>query len=444
MQPRNIEEHIVWYAIRYTWIFYLFGSVYVVGPVVGWGLLALLAWRFIHGETVIISGLTWLWCCGMGIMLLAVIIGHINFDLSTGSLIKSSIGWAKGWALLAIFPLLAALDIRWQLIVRACMHLCQQTLYIIPVLIVAAILQLPDHIYTSPLKFLASHAFFEVELYGISPVDGSPRWRLFTPWAPALGLIGNMLFCLALLEKNKKWRWTGIIACIVMILISQSRMGLLCLLIAPLVTLGLANIYRISILIAIAILTPVAAALYVPAQATLESFTQQVHAARADSSRVRGALGRIAVERWKNEAPLWGHGVVEKGPHYVEYMPIGSHHSWYGLLFVKGIFGLIALAIPMLISLCICTFLCWRPHSQTKIVYAGLHILVLLSFYSLTENLEVLSYLYWPSLLILGMAHNQTIHNKPSCRQDKHTIPSFNPTALAAGRVRYFQSDNPT
>ena len=44
---------------------------------------------------------------------------------------------------------------------------------------------------------------------------------------------------------------------------------------------------------------------------------------------------------------IWGHGTVERGPHIVEYMPIGSHHTWNGLLFVKGMVGYAGLAVPM-------------------------------------------------------------------------------------------------
>lgn len=122
--------------------------------------------------------------------------------------------------------------------------------------------------------------------------------------------------------------------------------------------------------------------------------------ARADSSRVRAALGRIAVERWRNEAPWFGHGVVENGPHLVEYMPIGSHHSWFGLLFVKGITGLFALLLPLLASL----WMAARLSLTHPVGRVALSMLLLLTLYSFGENLEILSYLYWPALLLVGVA----------------------------------------
>jgi hypothetical protein len=114
---------------------------------------------------------------------------------------------------------------------------------------------------------------------------------------------------------------------------------------------------------------------------------------------VRSALGRIAVERWRNEAPWFGHGIVERGPHMVEYMPIGSHHSWYGLLFVKGIAGVACLAAPILVS----TVAMARRAMRSADARTGFAMVLVLIFYSFGENLEVLGYLVWPGLLLIGI-----------------------------------------
>ena len=121
---------------------------------------------------------------------------------------------------------------------------------------------------------------------------------------------------------------------------------------------------------------------------------------------MRGALGRIAVQRWETEAYWSGHGSVERGPHLVEYMPIGSHHTWYGLLFVKGVVGALALAVPM-------AWTAWTLLIGGRVSKAGisaLGILMILGLYSLSENLEMLAYLYWPALLVLGMGLRDVAH----------------------------------
>ena len=53
-------------------------------------------------------------------MLLALLAGHLSWSLGVGQLIKSGIGWAKGWALLALFILAGAvLRLRLTVIARA-------------------------------------------------------------------------------------------------------------------------------------------------------------------------------------------------------------------------------------------------------------------------------------------------------------------------------------
>jgi len=136
-----------------------------------------------------------------------------------------------------------------------------------------------------------------------------------------------------------------------------------------------------------------------------ESFATRFREARADSSRVREALAGIAVNRWRSEAPIWGHGQVEAGPHLVEYMMIGSHHTWYGLLFVKGAVGLVAMAIPLLFSL----IYFFVKATRTEEGRVALSIMLLLFLYTFGENLEVLAYLIWPGLLFIGIASKDVI-----------------------------------
>ena len=150
---------------------------------------------------------------------------------------------------------------------------------------------------------------------------------------------------------------------------------------------------------------------------------QAFRAARADSTRVREALARIAVDRWSTDAPVWGHGIVERGPHLVEFMPIGSHHSWYGLLFVKGIVGALALAIPLIYSL---VELVWWS-GRLVAARTGLAMVLLLLLYTFGENLEILAYLIWPALIVIGIAHRDirsaTLTNpesKPSTQGATH------------------------
>ncbi len=423
LSPESPEERIVWFGLTALYPLYLLGALYIAGPVIGW-LLALRVlqrkWQQWRGDQPL-QPVPWplrVWVLGMLLMLLSLVLGHLDYRLGAGQLIKSSIGWAKGWALLAIFPLAGTLNIRPQLLFRAAMVVCRQTLWLAPLFIAAWLLRLPETLYVSPLQAVGGPGpeFFALSLYEIDPQSGLPRWRLFTPWAPALGFVANIFFVFALAEKDRYWQRRGIFASILMVAMSQSRLGAVCLIAIAGLWWFMQRFSAPLSAFATAVLAYVFALVGPWLTTTLESSMEALKAARAASTRVRETLARIAFERWQNEAPLWGHGVVERGPHLVEYMPIGSHHTWYGLLFVKGIVGVVALALPMLISAA-ALLLQLRASGVSR---PALCCLSLLALYTLGENLEILAYLIWPALLCLGIAHNEPQNTQSVC-QDRPT-----------------------
>lgn len=415
IRPENFPERVVWYTMTWTYVFYLLGATYIVGSVMGWLLffyLLLKLWlqdeHTPTKERIVIPWITWVWIIGMLMMEVALIMGHLDFDLPTSQIIKSSIGWAKGWALIAIYPLVGCLNIRPQLIYRAACIICFHTLLLSPLLIAAPILHLPQILYVSPLKAVGAGlgpTFFDVSLYKID-FDGQIRQRLFTPWGPALGFVANVYFTLAMQEKNKKWRWYGIIGSIYMSQICKSRLAQVCIVSTPIMLLFLSRIVRPVVLMMMGGVSVVSGILATNILNAIDAFWTKFKAARADSSRVRAALKEIAFYRAKTEAPVWGHGVVQKGPHLVEFMPIGSHHTWAGLAFVKGMVGFYSLAMPMLLSFSVLLI----KAQKYETARTGLAILFILFLYTFGENLEILAYLYWPGLIIMGIAFKP---NKP-------------------------------
>ena len=412
--PETIEEKIVWYSMIWTWGFYVLGALYVVAPVIGWILFAIgfkkLCDELIAGGSISRFGISWTiisWFLGMFVMLIALIIGHLNYNIGLGPIIKSSIGWAKGWALLALFPFIGCLSIRSEVVIRACCVVGMHTVCAVPIFVLAWLVGAPQVLYVSPIQAVGGPGpeFFMVSLYEIDPGSGMPRWRMFTPWAPALGFVANVYMLCALSEKDIRWKAFGIIGAILMILMSQSRLGIVAALVVPFITLGISNISHPLMLAAGGVGAAALGIIMSPLIAAADVVMTKFSEARADSSRVRAALGRIALQRWQSEAPIWGHGVVERGPHMVEYMPIGSHHTWYGLLFVKGLVGLLACLIPMIVGLLELSIKSSR-HKEARL---GLGMLLLLFLYTFGENLEVLAYLIWPGLLFIGMGAKPSV-----------------------------------
>ena len=407
IKPENFPEKLVWYGTIWTYGFFLLGATYIVGSVLGWILffyLVLKVWlqteETPNSEKIHIPWIIWVWAIAMLVMEVALIMGHLDFNLPTSLIIKSSIGWAKGWASIALYPIAGCLRIRPQIIYRAVCIICFHTLLLSPLLIIAPILHLPEILYVSPLKAVGGPGttFFDVSLYEID-FDGQIRQRLFTPWGPALGFLGNIYFAMALREKNKKWRWFGIAGSVYMCFICKSRLAQVALVLTPIFVFFLSRLTRPIILMLLGICSVASGLLAVPILDTLDAFWTKFKAARADSTRVRMVLKEIAGYRWQTEAPIWGHGVVQRGPHLVEYMPIGSHHTWYGLLFVKGIVGFYALAVPMVLSF----FVLVVKAQKSEVARTALAVLFILFLYTFGENLEILAYLYWPGLIVMGL-----------------------------------------
>lgn len=423
-RPQTLEEHLVWYGFAFTWVLYVCGALYAAAPIFGWLLLiwALFKWmvqtsRTPARERIVLPIGTWVWIAGMLVMEIALVAGHLSFDLGTGAIIKSTIGWAKGWWLMAGFIVAgAALQIRAVVIYRAACVVGLHTLCLLPLFLAAPFIGLPEILYTSPLKAIGGPGpeFFQIELYSYNAGSGKLRWRFFAPWAPAAGFASIVLMLLSFRDPDLKWRLAGCGGAFAMCILCQSRLALLALVFVSTATYFLSRL-REPVLAWLSAAGSVLAGFFLMQfLEAAELFEQRFTSARADSSRVRAALGRIALHRWQTEAPVWGHGVVEPGPHLVEFMPIGSHHSWFGLLFVKGIVGFFALLIPMVWTTVELLVLAQRSIAART----GLSVMMTLWLFTFGENLEIQVYMYWAGLIIVGIALREAAMEKLSKQSD--------------------------
>lgn len=420
--PQNPAEGIIWRAMIWTWPFYAFGALYVVGPVLAWLLAALGALALYLGEgirsdlraTGPVPGLVWLWALSMVVMLVVLWAGHVDWAMGAKQTIKSSIGWAKGWALIPLFIFAGAvLPVRRALLVRGQCVVGLWTLCLAPLLLAAPYLGLPERIFTSPLKAVGGPGpeYFTVYFYTIDPGSWTPRWQFYAPWSPFAALLGVIMVLFALEERHRVWMAAGIMAGVVMILASKSRMGLVGLVCC---TLGPRMLPLVARSVAWMVASVIAASFAAWGAAAMDLAERAVHGfknARADSTRVRETLQRIAYERWQTDAVWFGHGRVQPGPHLVEYMPIGSHHTWYGLLFVKGLVGFLAFLVPFALHLCIVAIdAISSPRGRLPL---GIFLTMLLL--TLGENIEIEVYLIWPALILLG-CHLREMANAPRRR----------------------------
>ncbi|MDB2407397.1 O-antigen ligase domain-containing protein [Jannaschia sp.] len=418
----NPAERLVWRALIWTWPFYGIGALYAVGPVLGWVLGAMAVLSLYLGPAIRsdlratgpVPAVVWAWVLGMAVMLVALWGGHLGWDLGLKQTIKSSVGWAKGWALMALFPLAGAvLPIRRAVLVRGQCVVGLWTLLLAPLMLAAPYIGLPERIFTSPLKVLGGPGpeYFSVYFFTWDPASWTPRWQFFAPWSPFAALLGVVTVLFALEEGNRRWMAVGLAAGTLMILASKSRMGLVGLVactmgprLMPLILRGWAWQILAGVAATMAVAGPALARAALDAVAAFKG-------ARADSTRVRATLQRIAQERWREEAPWFGHGTVQPGPHIVEHMPIGSHHTWFGLLFVKGAIGLLALLVPLLWQIGLALVDAARgPRGRLPL---GLVMTVVLLTFG--ENVEIEAYMLWPALLLFGL-HAREVATGPSAR----------------------------
>ncbi|RBP51420.1 O-antigen ligase domain-containing protein [Arenicella xantha] len=410
------QEKALLSSITFTFGFYLIGALYLVAPLVGWTLAAALLTQIASPLSInptrqqAKQNAHWLiilWCCSAILLEIALIVGHVDFNLGFGKIIKSTIGWAKGWALLSLFIVLGyAFQIRYRLVCRAACIVGLLALIVTPFLVLAYVLGLPDFLYVSPLKIFggAGAEFFTVILYEIDPGNGAPRWRFFAPWAPAVGFVANIYFLCAWFEKDQKWRAIGLAGNAIMIVLAASRMGMIVMLLVPIAVWGLSRLTRPWVIISACVGLLILAVFSDPIFHTITSILDDIKGARADSTRVRATLGNIALYRWESEAYWFGHGVVERGTHLVEFMPIGSHHNWYGLLFVKGMVGLLSFLVPFAL-----TTLTLLVKAQYQVsARLGLGMCLILGFFSMSENIEALAYMTWPAWLLIGAGLRST------------------------------------
>jgi hypothetical protein len=406
----TLPERIVSGTLVWTWAIYAFGGLYVAGPVLAWILAGLVAISLYLGPalrrdlrpTGSVPVLIWIWIIGMLVMLVALWVGHFNWGLGLKSTIKSSIGWAKGWALLALFPLAGAmLQIKREVLVRAHTKLALVTLVLLPILAVAPYIGLPERIFTSPLKAVGGPGpeYFSVYFYTLDPASWTPRWQFYAPWSPFAGLLGVVMVLFALEDKRKAWLLIGVLAGVAMILMSKSRMSLVALVAASVGPRMMPLLLKSWAWGIGAVFSATMAAAWTTAANGIEDAVSGFKGARADSTRVRETLQRIARERWANEALWFGHGKVEPGPHIVEYMPIGSHHTWWALLFVKGLVGLLAFAVPFVAHFGVVAKDA-VVHPEGRLPFG---IMLVFFILSMGENIEIEAYLLWPAFLMLGV-----------------------------------------
>jgi hypothetical protein len=414
MKPQTAVERVIWYVIILSYPMYFLGLVFPLNTTLPWLLLINVGVRFWRqsdrtpiADRTRIHPMIWLWVIASIIVLIAMLVGLSDFNYDVREIIRSCLNWCREWALYPIcLTLGCCLPIRPQLIYRAVCNLCGQSLVMLGICVLAFMAKVPDLLYNSPIERLTQNGklFYEVRLYLIDLDSGGLRFTLFTPWAPALGLVACVYFLLALQESDKVWRTIGIVGSTAMLLASVSRGAFIFLPASMLLIWVWVAGNRAYLQLVLGFLVFWLALFSFTVTQAFESAIDGFVGARKSSSQLREVLQRVALDRWA-EAPIWGHGKQIPGPKVLKGMPLGSHHTWIGLLFSHGVVGFGAILVAVVTTL---VMLALRSRSE-KIARVALAIMLVVVFTSMGESIEKLAYLIWPALVLVGIALRPSI-----------------------------------
>ncbi|NJK40776.1 MAG: O-antigen ligase family protein [Acaryochloridaceae cyanobacterium SU_2_1] len=405
LQPKNLPESLVWFYITGTYGVYLLGAQFFFAILLALFLIfyVMYEWWNFRDFSLTNSQLslaTSLWVLSMLLIGIAIVIGHLDFGHNLIVVAKTSLKWIP----FALFPVIGHFaNIRPQIIFRSACFLCLQSLVLMPILYLAILFHLPSTLYTSPLKILGGDVSrYMVNLYVMDVQE--LRLALFAPHCPALGLTGNIYFCLCRQEKVKNWRYIGMIGATAMVIASVSRAAIISLPIVIGLEWFLNNILSSWVYYFLGLVSVTAGIVMTNIVNLFQDLKAQLVAFRSNSSRVRSIIEEISLQRW-SEAPLWGHGLIEAGgPEITGNMAIGTHHTWFGMLFTQGLVGFISLGFAFGWSF-FSVFLKVRLSQAIRV--SSLGIILVLFLFTFADIIYDYSYIYWPGLLVVGMSFRQ-------------------------------------
>jgi hypothetical protein len=413
MKPCNLPETLIWYYIIGTYAIYYIGGLYVFAPLLAIVLTGYLLkkWWLQTPETpeherIHLSIPAWVWLGCMAVVAIAAVVGGLNADLPASKIIFTLVNrWFRTFALMALFPLIGHLDIRPQLIYRAACIFCIQSLVLVIIFtLFSNLFDSAGYSFISPLsKFGGGEIYYDVKLFGAVFDMSEKRLQMIAPWPPALGLVGDIFFCLCLQEKDKKIKILGMVGAAALVISSVSRAAIICLPLIPIISWILSSFTSSWVMFLISGMLLSGTLFLSEIQNKIEDFATAVNEYRGGSNKARDLLKQLALDGWR-ESPIWGHGTMTaNGPASVGFRGIGSHHTWYGTLYAYGIVATIPFAIAFLWSFFdLLTKVGTHRHANV-----GICILCVLLIFSTVDNIDTLTYLYWPGLVVLGIAFNE-------------------------------------
>ena len=376
------EDCLYWYAML-TPVWWMTGLLLPLGLA---GVIVLFCRRLPRSPGILLLTLLWI-----GVTAMQAVATTINWGMTPAppiGLSRALLSLATtGWMLIGLcIGIGGEGHVRPALIVRA---ICIQAGWVLAFALVSFAtaygLSLEQLQVPSPLALLLPsslpivHQQLTMKFFQMDSLMGGRALRLtlFYPWATVLSLAGATALLVATREQHRAWRWIGLAGGAVGTVFGHSRSVIVCV-VAVMALVGwlrLAPRPRFGCLAALALIANVAIlAGFDPVEAGRDFYAAFTEA-RSGSSLARYVVYELT---WRHvlDSPIIGYGWVS-GPaaRWLPTMPLGSHSSFYGVLYLGGALTFAMLCIAFL-ALVVSAVLHLQARRQDGMIALALLLLI--------------------------------------------------------------------
>ncbi|MEC4813039.1 MAG: O-antigen ligase family protein [Scytonema sp. PMC 1069.18] len=353
----STAERVVFWGIVLTPVWWLLGIQPLFYPVL---VIVLLAIAF-DLDKVIRGSLPvciWAWLGMAMVMLWTAILGlhEIGFPLQQTA--AGAFTFLKSYFFIfACLVLPFWTKLRVQVITRAVAWMAASYLLATAVQMVLLAVGFNDVVLTPPLARLipGEKSSLLIPLASIRPFFGVPlpRTVLYTPDPPILGTCSLLCFLICLGEPNRRLRNAALAGSLCGLIVSFSRLALICLPVAVLIIICFRSAIAREIYLWLASLTFLLCGFLGLTVGDLITKPLEIFdSARAESSKVRALVVSKTFEAWQDK--IWlGWGVIRSSVNVYDdaYITLGSFSSYTAVLYLHGIVGFVFLVVAMVITL---------------------------------------------------------------------------------------------
>lgn len=380
----SASERVIYWTILLTPIWWLLGIQPLFYPAV---IIVLLAVNFeidklIQGS---LPACVWAWLAMALVMLWTAILGLNSIGFSFQVTAATAVTFFKSYFFIfACLTLPFWSQVRVRVITRAVAWMASGYLITIFIEMVMLALKIGKEGYVPLLArlipgdkdsmqvfFASIQSFFGVPL---------PRTVLYTPDPPILGVCAVLCFFICLGETNRRLRNLALAGSLCALIISASRLALICLPLALLINASFrSQLVRQLFLWGASLTSLFCGLLGLTFGELLNRPVETFNNARASSSAERALVVRKTFEAWQQE-PWLGWGVIRGTVHLYEdeYVTLGSFSTYAAVLYLHGIVGFICLVCAMVLTLVIFYGPAVRGNSLCKRAFVSLVALYIL------------------------------------------------------------------